>query len=224
MLRKVSALRSFSRYLRQHAALKEDPFLNVPRPKKELKLPKFLTEGEIERLLDLEDGPPDPLRDRDRAILELLYSSGLRRSELVGLNVGDLDTLAGTVRVFGKGARERLSPVGRRALERIRAYLQRRPGASAGEPLFVNNRLGRLSDAGVAFILTRWVRRSSLLKSVTPHVLRHSFATHLLNRGCDLRSVQELLGHKRLATTQIYTHMSLDRLKEVYGKSHPESA
>jgi len=130
------------------------------------------------------------------------------------------------VRVMGKGSRERLVPVGQAALSCLREYLrQRGPGSSKGEsPLFLNCRGRRLTDAGVAFLLKGWLRRSGWLKSVAPHALRHSFATHLLNSGCDLRSVQEMLGHKSLATTQIYTHVSLERLKEVYGRTHPRSS
>ena len=223
VLRKVSALRAFFRFLRSEGVMTQDPFCALPLPRKAAKLPKFLTESEIRELLG-QDGPNrGPSRERDRAILELLYSSGLRRSELAALNVGDVDFVSGFVRVMGKGSRERLVPVGRTALTCLRDYLrQRGPGSSKGEsPLFVNSRGLRLSDAGVAFLLKGWLRRAGWLKPVTPHALRHSFATHLLNSGCDLRSVQEMLGHKSLATTQIYTHVSLEKLKEVYSRSHP---
>ena len=168
-------------------------------------------------------GGPAGFRIRDSAVLELLYSSGLRRSEVSGLNIGDVDFVGGTVRVFGKGSRERVVPVGDAALGRLRDYLKSRPGAPAGAPLFLNGKGGRLSDQGVAWILKRWIRASGWPKPVTPHVFRHSFATHLLDHGCDLRSVQEMLGHKNLATTQVYTHLSLEQLKRVYGRSHPKA-
>jgi integrase/recombinase XerC len=225
VLRKVSALRAFFRFLRREGVMEQDPFCALPLPRKAARLPKFLTESEISELL----APAGPQQasgaGRDRAILELLYSSGLRRSELAALNVGDVDFVSGFVRVMGKGSRERLVPVGQAALSCLREYLrQRGPGSARGEsPLFLNSRARRLTDAGVAFLLKGWLRRAGWLKSVTPHALRHSFATHLLNSGCDLRSVQEMLGHKSLATTQIYTHVSLEKLKEVYGRSHPRS-
>ena len=165
----------------------------------------------------------EPLRLRDRAMIELLYSAGLRRSELRGLNVGDVDFLGGVVRVFGKGSRERIVPVGSAALGALRAYLEARSGRAAGgaQPLFSNRAGGRLSDAGVAFVVKRWVRSAAALKSVSPHVFRHSFATHLVSRGCDIRTVQEMLGHKSLANTQIYTHLSLEHLRQTYDKAHP---
>jgi len=226
VLRKVSALRAFFRFLRSEGVMTQDPFCALPLPRKAAKLPKFLTESEIGELLGRAGPQQSPSRQRDRAILELLYSSGLRRSELAALNVGDVDFVSGFVRVLGKGSRERLVPVGRTALACLREYLrQRGPGSSRGEsPLFVNCRGQRLTDAGVAFLLKVWLQRAGWLKPVTPHALRHSFATHLLNSGCDLRSVQEMLGHKSLATTQIYTHVSLEKLKEVYGRSHPRSS
>lgn len=224
LLRRISALRSFARHLREQGILKTDPFLNVPLPKKEARLPKFLTQTEMGSLLGASGGSPERFLARDRAVLELLYSSGLRRSEVSGLNVGDVDFMGGTARVFGKGSRERIVPVGNEALARIREYLKARAGAPAGAPLFLNGRGGRLSDQGVAWILKRWIRASGWPKPVTPHVFRHSFATHLLDSGCDLRSVQEMLGHKSLATTQIYTHLSLEQLKKVYRRSHPKGA
>jgi integrase/recombinase XerC len=220
VLRKVSALRSFVRWLREQGALKGDPFANVPTPKRDKKLPKFLTESEMGDLLSQQ--PEGPFRERDRALLELLYSCGLRRSELSGLNVGDVDFVSGFARVFGKGSKERLVPVGNRALGALREYLRRRQSRDGGEPLFTGPKGARLSPDGVAFVLRRWIKRSGYLKSVTPHVFRHSFATHLLDQGCDLRSVQEMLGHKNLATTQVYTHVSLERLRKVYSSAHPK--
>ena len=209
VLRKVSALRAFFRFLRREGVMDQDPFCALPLPRKAARLPKFLTESEVAELL-AQDGPQQPSgRERDRAILELLYSSGLRRSELAALNVGDVDFVSGFVRVMGKGSRERLVPVGRAALSCLREYLrQRGPGSSQGEsPLFLNCRGRRITDAGVAFLLKGWLRRAGWLKSVTPHALRHSFATHLLQAGHDIRTVQELLGHKDVETTMIYTHV-----------------
>lgn len=224
LLRKISAARSFARYLREQGVLKRDPFLNLPLPKKETRLPKFLSEREMEKLLAREPSAPGPFQERDRAIVELLYSSGLRRSELSALNAGDVDFVSGFVRVFGKGSRERLVPVGEAALSALRQHLRKRPDAGrGGEALFVNARGQRLSGQGVAWVVRRWIESARWLKPVTPHAFRHSFATHLLNRGCDLRSVQEMLGHKSLATTQVYTHVSLEGLKKTYQQAHPDA-
>lgn len=224
VLRKLSAVRSFTRWLREQGALARDPFLQVPRPRRERRLPKFLTEAEMQSLLERGARALGRLGPRDTAILELLYSSGLRRSEVSALNVGDVDFLSGFVRVFGKGSKERLVPVGTGALARLRAYLGERAARGGGAPLFLNDRGGRLTHDGVALVVKRWTRNAGFEKPVTPHVFRHSMATHLLNSGCDLRSVQEMLGHKNLATTQIYTHLSLERLKKVYQDAHPRSA
>lgn len=226
VLRKISSLRSFLGYLRDEEALSGDPFLNIPLPKKESRLPRFLTLAEAEKLLA--GGIPSKswAGSRDRAILELFFSSGLRRSELARLSVADIDFLAGVVRVFGKGSRERIVPVGKPALEAIRAYLERRPqggGSSGSKPLWLNGGGGRLGDGGVALIVQRAARAAGLLKGLTPHALRHSFATQLLERGCDLRSLQEMLGHKNLATTQIYTHATLEHIRKVYGSAHPRA-
>lgn len=222
VLRKASALRSFVSFLRREGGLARDPFLGVPLPKRTRCLPKFLTEAEMSEILAA-PASVGPASERDRALIELLYSSGLRRAEVSTLNVGDVDFLSGTVRVFGKGSKERIVPVGESALERLRAYLRSRGGPSDGEPLFANLRGARISQDGVMFLVRRWIKKSSLLKKVTPHVFRHSFATHLLNRGCDIRVVQEMLGHASLRTTQIYTHVSLDRLRDVYKDAHPRS-
>lgn len=222
VLRKASALRSFVSFLRREGGLARDPFLGVPLPKRTRCLPKFLTEAEMSEILAA-PASVGPASERDRALIELLYSSGLRRAEVSTLNVGDVDFLSGTVRVFGKGSKERIVPVGESALERLRDYLRSRGGPSDGEPLFANLRGARLSQDGVMFLVRRWIKKSSLLKKVTPHVFRHSFATHLLNHGCDIRVVQEMLGHASLRTTQIYTHVSLDRLRDVYKGAHPRS-
>jgi site-specific recombinase XerD len=220
VLRRASALRSFVKFLRAEGELKRDPFLGVPMPKRTRSLPKFLTEAEMEQILTAPAGA-DAASERDRALIELLYSSGLRRAEIGSLNVGDVDFLSGTVRVFGKGSKERIVPVGKVALACLRSYFRSRGGPSDGEPLFANLRGARISDEGVVFVVRRWVKRSSLLKKVTPHVFRHSFATHLLNRGCNIREVQEMLGHADLNTTQVYTHVSLQKLQDVYKGAHP---
>jgi site-specific recombinase XerD len=224
VLRKASALRSFVKFLRAEGELKRDPFLGVPLPKRTRSLPKFLTEAEMDEILSAPTSSGDTGSERDRAMIELLYSSGLRRTEVSTLNVGDVDVLSGTIRVFGKGSKERIVPVGKEALSRLRDYLRSRGGPADGEPLFANLRGARLSSEGVAFVVRRWVKRSSLMKKVTPHVFRHSFATHLLNRGCNIREVQEMLGHADLNTTQIYTHISLKQLQDVYKASHPRNS
>jgi integrase/recombinase XerC len=224
LLRKVSSLRSFGRYLLEEEDIEKDPFLNVPIPKKEKRLPQFLTESEMEKLLTQAAKGEKWMQLRDRAILELLYSSGLRRSELAGLSENDLDYMSGVVRVFGKGGRERAVPVGDTALKALRAYVRARPSSKKkGDFLWMNAQGGPLTDAGVALIVRRCVRAAGLHKTISPHAIRHSFATQLLDAGCDLRSLQEMLGHKSLSSTQVYTHTSLDGLKKVYGRSHPRS-
>ncbi|MBI5246638.1 MAG: tyrosine-type recombinase/integrase [Elusimicrobia bacterium] len=221
ILRRMAALRSFIKYLRSTGQLKGNPVFGIVLPKRPRPLPKFLTENEMSELMSAGFvGGPDKLRDR--ALLELIYSSGLRRAEVVALNRGDVDYLAGTVRVFGKGSKERIIPVGDNALKCLRDSLAARKGDDS-DPLFTGRSGGRLSEPGLTFILARWVKASALKKKITPHVLRHSFATHLMNRGCDIRLVQEMLGHVSLQTTQIYTHVSLERMKEVYAGSHPRS-
>lgn len=224
ILRRMAALRSFVKFLRAAGLLKGNPVFGVPLPKRGRPLPKFLTENEMTELFSTPGHYEAGQYARDRSLLELIYSSGLRRSEVCALNVGDVDYLSGTVRVFGKGSKERVIPVGGEALRCLRDYLKKRAAPEDSAPLFVNAQGGRLSDGGVAYLLGRWIKRSALKKKITPHVLRHSFATHLMNRGCDIRTVQEMLGHVSLQTTQIYTHVSLDRMKEVYREAHPRSA
>lgn len=231
LLRKLSAVRSFFSYLVSIGEMRTDPFELVTMPKKEKRLPRFMTEGEVSKLSEMnvpeEVGAKEPgylHAPRDYAIFELLYSSGLRRSEASGLNIGDLDFYSGFVRVFGKGAKERLVPVGDKALRALRSYLDTRPRPlSPGLPLFLNHRNERLTDAGIALIIKKMARRARFSRTLNAHAVRHSFATHLLDHGCDLKSVQEMLGHRNLGTTQIYTHVSLERLKAVYDKTHPRS-
>lgn len=221
MLRKISALRSFAKFLANRGLIKVNPFSLFSAPRREKKLPSFLTEGEASNLMEAEISRR--FHYRNKAILELLYSSGLRRSETVGLNIGDINFDEGYVRVLGKGSKERLVPVTDIALESISNYLDTRPQAKGDEPLFLGSKGGRLSGEGLAQIVKKSAVDSRVARKVTPHSLRHSFATHLLNNGCDLKSLQEMLGHKSLAATQVYTHVSLERLKKVYNAAHPES-
>jgi len=231
LLRKISAVRSLITYLIAEGTMESDPFDLITVPKKEKRLPRFLSEGEVGKMAD--SGVPDSVgredpgykfAERDYAIFELLYSSGLRRSEAAGLNIGDVDFYGGFVRALGKGSKERLVPVGDKALKAIRAYLSTRPKPQAPAlPLFLNHSNTRLSDHGLALIIKKLARRARFARPVNPHSIRHSFATHLLDNGCDLKSVQEMLGHKNLQTTEIYTHVSLERLKQVYDKTHPRS-
>ena len=231
LLRKISAVRSFVQYLLETAQLETDPFDLITIPKKEKRLPRFLTEGEVGKLQDYNRPEEVNAKEkgyyfalRDFALFELVYSSGLRRSEAAGLNIGDLDLYSGFARVMGKGSRERLVPVGDKALSAIREYLETRPKPLAhGNPLFLNHRNTRLSGAGIALIFKKMAKRARFARPMNPHSVRHSFATHLLDHGCDLKSVQEMLGHKNLQTTEIYTHVSLERLKEVYDKAHPRA-
>jgi len=232
VITKISALRSFAKYLTDNGQLKKNPFLLLPLPRKEQKLPRFMTEAEIATLIDglkyeeSVSGRKSSLpgfEKRDRALLELLYSSGLRRAEAAGLSVGDVDFYGGFVRVMGKGSRERLVPVGERALGALRDYLETRGTPRPDEPVFINRDGSRLSGHGIAYILHRALYVTGADRQLAPHSLRHSFATHLLNRGCDLRSLQEMLGHQNLATTQIYTHLSYRQLKKVYDSAHPKA-
>ncbi|MDP2864994.1 MAG: tyrosine recombinase XerC [Elusimicrobiota bacterium] len=231
LLRKISAVRSFLHYLLETGQLETDPFDLITIPKKEKRLPRFLTEGEVGRLQDYNRPEEVDAREktyyfalRDYALFELVYSSGLRRSEAAGMNIGDLDLYSGFARVLGKGSRERLVPVGEKALNAIREYLATRPKPLAhGLPLFFNHKNTRLSGTGIALIFRMMAKRARFARPMNPHSVRHSFATHLLDHGCDLKSVQEMLGHKNLQTTEIYTHVSLERLKEVYDKAHPRS-
>lgn len=228
LLRRHASLRSFLKFLQREKAVTADLSADLPAPKRERRLPEMLSEKDMEALL-----APAPGDDgaRDGAILELLYSAGLRVGELASLNVEDVDFWAATVRVLGKGARERIVPVGEKALDVLRTSLLKRgidPLSQGGtgtkaRPLFVNRKGGRLSSTWIYLVVRAWARRAGLSRGIHPHTLRHSFATHLLNRGCDLRAVQEMLGHKNLSTTQIYTHLTTDRLKQVYDKAHPRA-
>ncbi len=218
--RKLSSLRSFFRFLVKDGYLKVNPTDAVASPKQEKTLPKFLSETDVVSLIEAPDEAT--VRGlRDRAMLETLYSTGMRISELVGLREDDVDFIGGTVKVYGKGKKERLLPIGDRALKAIRNYLQKRNAVSRA--IFLNKNKKTLGARGFRKILDKYVRQASLKEHISPHTLRHSFATHLLNRGADLRSVQELLGHANLSTTQIYTHLTTEKLKSVYEKAHPRA-
>ena len=223
---KMSALRSFFRWLVRSNQLKQNPVVGLTLPKMHRKLPKFLTIQQIEALLSAPLADKKPKNQltvrRDQAILETLYSGGLRIHELTGLNDDDLNVLGEVVRVRGKGKKERLTPLGAPAIAAVQKYLELRQRSARG-PLFANRFGGRLTPRSVQRMLKKHLLTAGLDPSLTPHKLRHSFATHMLDAGADLRSVQELLGHANLSTTQIYTHITPDRLKKVYDKAHPRA-
>ena len=226
VVRALSSVRSFHRFMMREGRADRDPSAGVVRPKLPRSLPRPLSVEDVQRLLaSPPDGTPPGLRDR--AVLETLYGAGLRVTELVGLDVDDLEMEEGSVRVLGKGSKERDVPLGRYARAALAAYLTRgRPAlatARSRSALFLNQRGGRLTRQGCAKILAAHVRRAGIGKRVTPHTLRHSFATHLLEGGADVRVVQELLGHASVATTQIYTLVSKEHLREVYFTAHPRA-
>ena len=220
LARKLSSLRSFFRFLMREGYISKNPTGLLSNPKIPRRLPIFLSEDEAARLIDSVNSD-DVAGLRDKAILETLYSTGLRVSELVSLNTDDIDFISGIIKVLGKGRKERLVPIGDRALQTIRKYLEKRDKNAKG--LFLNLRGKRLTDRAIRQFIEKYIRRLSLREGISPHTLRHSFATHLLDRGADLRAVQELLGHKDLSTTQIYTHITTDRLKKAYNKAHPRA-
>ncbi|MCW3039819.1 MAG: xerD, partial [Solirubrobacterales bacterium] len=225
--RKTACLRSFYRHLRRENLLDHDPTADLRAPRKQQRLPKVLSRDQVASLLGAPRGTT-PAALRDRALLELMYACGLRASEAIELHVGDLDLQAGVLRARGKGSKERLVPVGREAIQAVAIYLKRgRPllvGARDERHLFVNQRGGGLTRQGLYKIVQRHAATVGLQDDMSPHTLRHTFATHLLAGGCDLRSLQEMLGHADIATTQIYTHLSAERLKDVYFRAHPRAA
>jgi len=234
--RKVSALRTFVRYLRREGHLEHDPTSLTVAPRREQTLPAHLSEVEMERLLEQPDAT-QPLGRRDRAILELFYASGLRLSELESLDIDSLDLRARMVRVMGKGRKERIVPFNQAAERAIREWLKDRAAMTLGrgpttdkrgrrvhgDPLFVNHRGTRLTGRSVDRLLRKYVAQFTPQRGISPHALRHSFATHLLQRGADLRTIQELLGHSQVSTTQRYTHVNAAQLIDVYRKAHPRS-
>jgi integrase/recombinase XerC len=239
--RKLSALKTFIRYLRREDLIAHDPTAMAVAPRRDQTIPVFLSEQEITRLIETPD-TGDPLGRRDRAILELFYASGLRLSELVAVDMEDLNLSARMVRVMGKGRKERLLPFNQSATDAIRVWMKdravilagrqpkagvspKRPkAAKADDPLFINYRGTRLTDRSVDRLLRKYVAQCSTRMGISPHALRHSFATHLLQRGADLRAIQELLGHAALSTTQRYTHVNAAQLIDVYRKSHPRAS
>jgi len=224
--RKLAAVRSFFKYCMRENVITHNPAAAIASPKRSKPLPSFLDCDEVERFLAAIEG--DALMPaRDRAIFELLYSSGLRVSELVALNITHADVLSGLVKVLGKGKKERIVPIGSFAIDALSTYLDKRGalggGMHASLPLFINKHNKRLSDRSVRRLVDKYALKAGITKQVSPHTLRHSFATHMLDRGADLRSVQELLGHESLSTTQIYTHVTTSRLKQAYAKGHPRA-
>jgi len=224
--RKVASLRSFYRHLRREGLIEHDPTADLRGPRKTQRLPRVLTREEVAKLLSEPRGT-EPGALRDRALLEVMYACGLRASETIGLRAGDVDLDEGMLRARGKGSKERVVPIGRRAVAALRAYEQHgRPvlvGYKTETRLFVNRRGGGLTRQGLYKIVQGHARGAGLEQKMSPHTLRHSFATHLLAGGCDLRSLQEMLGHADLATTQVYTHLSAERLKDVYFRAHPRA-
>lgn len=227
--RKLASVRTFFRFLEREGLIDVDPSEGILFPKKEKRIPNFLTISEAEKFVE---SPKEniPLSVRDRAILEVLYGCGLRVAELSGLNLDSVDLNAELIRVLGKGGKERIVPLGARAKEALvvyllkeRKFLEEKGRLIDNNALFLNYSGGRLTTRGIARLVKKYKVLAGLIKKVTPHVLRHTFATHLLEGGADLRAIQEMLGHSSLSTTQNYTHVSVDRLMEIYKKSHPRS-
>jgi site-specific recombinase XerD len=220
--RKLSTLKSFVRFLKTIGALDHDPTSILDAPMKRRKLPKAISQHQAEALLEINPTGKTPLRDK--AILELLYASGLRASELVGLNCADIDLSAQTVLAFGKGSKERITLFGQSCMQALDVYIKsERVLPTQDNPLFTNAQGRRLTTRTVQNIIKRWAMQAGLPAEISPHTLRHSFATHLLDGGADLKTVQQLLGHENLSTTQIYTHISIDRLRETVLNAHPRS-
>lgn len=221
--RRLSCLRSFFKFLTREGYLKTNPILALSSPKLEKHLPSFMTETEVRNVIESAFGK-DELDERglrDRAILETFYSTGIRISELSGLNVEDIDFISGIAKIFGKGKKERIVPIGEIAIASIRKYLEKRK--RQGRVVFLNKNGGRITTRGIRNIVTKYLQAAGIKQGASAHTFRHSFATHLLNRGADLRTVQELLGHANLSTTQIYTHLTTERLKNIYDKAHPRA-
>jgi len=223
--RKIAALKSYFSYLNKEKVIQKNPVSGIPLPKQEKVLPQFLQEHEISEILK-KINTDTPSGIRDRAIIELFYSTGIRLSELSGLNIHDIDFHAGTVRVLGKGAKQRIVPIGKVASCAVRAYLSKKEElfkVRDDKAVFLNRFGKRLSNRGIQLRVNKWLTMVSEKKGLSPHILRHSFATHLLDRGADLQAVKELLGHSSLSTTQMYTHLSTSRLKKIYKQAHPRA-
>jgi len=222
LARKLSTLRSFFRFLRREGVLESNPARQVWTPRQDKKLPSFLAPEEIKALLSAPNCSTF-MGLRDRAILETLYSTGIRVGALVDINQRDVDLIGEIVKVREKGKKERLSPLGSFAIRALREYMEKLPLKEMSAPLFINRGKERLTAESVRKLLTKYIKQASIMKKITPHAIRHSFATHLLDAGADLRAVQELLGHENLSTTQIYTHLSREHLKKVYDRTHPRA-
>lgn len=226
--RKLSGLRSFFNYLEKEDVIEKNPFLYVSMPKLDKKIPQFFYDEEMQQLFAAEDGMT-PISQRNRAILELLYATGIRVTELVGIKIEDVDFTAGLLLVFGKGRKQRYVPFGSFAEMELKKYINdSRPklqNKSEGKnnTLFLNHHGKPITDRGIRYILNRMLEKAALTSKIHPHKLRHSFATHLLNQGADMRSVQELLGHESLSSTQVYTHVTKDYLKKIYDNAHPRA-
>ncbi|MDD3375407.1 MAG: tyrosine recombinase XerC [Candidatus Omnitrophica bacterium] len=218
--RKLSALRSFFKFIFREGLVSKNPATLLMTPKLDKKLPHFLSEQDAGRLMEISKKKDEPGL-RDRAILETLYSTGMRVSELVSLDLNRVDFISNIVKVSGKGKKERLMPIGETALKSIREYINKRKHKS--EAVFLNQRGTRITDRSIRNIVNQHISEASIQTKISPHALRHSFATHLLNAGADLRAVQELLGHVNLSTTQIYTHMTTEKLKKIYDHAHPRA-
>ncbi|MCK9572892.1 MAG: tyrosine recombinase XerC [Candidatus Omnitrophica bacterium] len=218
--RKISTLKSFFKFMVREEEIKNNPANSLIYPRLDKNLPVFLTEEQVAKIINL---PKENslLSLRDKSILETLYSTGARVSELANLRIGNVDLISGIIKVMGKGRKERLLPLGEPALLSIKNYLDKR--SDKNPSLFINRNCGSLTDRGIRLIVDKYIRQAATNLRVSPHTFRHSFATHLLNRGADLRSVQELLGHSSIATTQVYTHLTIDTLKKVYDKAHPRA-
>jgi len=222
--RKLASLRTFFKFMYREGHIKTNPITAVSTPKLDKRLPVVLDEGKVALLIET-PRMDDPAGLRDRAILETLYSTGIRVSELVGLDSNDVDHISGVIKVLGKGNKERISPIGDRASAAIRQYegSKNEKNVRDKNAVFLNKSGRRLTDRSVRRIINKHIKAASINEHISPHSLRHSFATHLLDRGADLRSVQELLGHMNLSTTQIYTHVTMERLREAYDKAHPRA-
>jgi integrase/recombinase XerD len=224
--RNLASIRSFYGFMWQEKYVEDNPASNLDSPKQEKHLPRVLNMVEVERLLEMPD-LSTPAGQRDKAMLEVLYATGLRVSELIGLDIGDIDLEFGYVRCIGKGSKERIVPLGTKAIEAVNQYVVhgrvKLQSGVGGRRLFVNQRGRGLTRQGFWKIMKKYARMAGIKGEVTPHTLRHSFATHLLENGADLRSVQEMLGHSDISTTQIYTHVTRKRLKEVFASAHPRA-
>ncbi len=219
--RKVASLKSFFKFLSARKIIKSNPVALLSSPKKPDRLPDFLTVEEVEKILNIPSGK-NWQSLRDKAILELLYSTGIRVGELTSLKIGDIDFFQELIKVKGKGKKERIVPIGSYALKALIEYIEKRPNKKE-KNVFLNKYGKPLTERSVERIIDKYSKKAGIGKKITPHTFRHTFATHMLDRGADLRTVQELLGHERITTTQIYTHLTVEKLKEFYNKTHPRA-